>query len=41
MRAVVDGFCQEYPTISAIEEDFGVKYDNGMGYDFFWYLSRF
>ncbi len=41
IEAVVRGFMEEYPTLQDIEAEFDVRYRNGLGYDFFWYLSRF
>ena len=41
IEAVVRGFMTEYPTIWDLETEFEVSYKGGLGYDFFWYLSRF
>lgn len=41
IEAVVRGFMTKYPTIWDLEAEFEVKYRDGFGYDFFWYLSRF
>lgn len=38
---VIRGFIKEYQTIQDIEETFEVSYKDGLGYDFFWYFSRF